>query len=179
MLDFQPVLSGGGLTLRPLTAADHAALYAAASDPLIWEQHPASQRHDRAVFDPYFDQLISTKRALAITLMDSNTVIGTSSFYIAPDPPQAHSIGFTFITRAHWGGKTNATAKRLMCAHLFQHVDTVWFHIAPNNIRSQKGTAKLGAVRDADRRMDVGSGPEDFVTYKLPRDVFNARQSGT
>ena len=36
--ELQPVLAGSLITLRPLRADDFDALYAAASDPLIWEQ---------------------------------------------------------------------------------------------------------------------------------------------
>ena len=43
-MDFQPVLRGSLLELRPLRADDFDALYAVASDPLIWEQHPQRDR---------------------------------------------------------------------------------------------------------------------------------------
>ena len=42
MFDRQPILTGELLELRPLRQADWAALFAVASDPLIWEQHPDS-----------------------------------------------------------------------------------------------------------------------------------------
>jgi RimJ/RimL family protein N-acetyltransferase len=38
--DLQPHLVGDLVELRPLREADYAELHAAASDPLIWEQHP-------------------------------------------------------------------------------------------------------------------------------------------
>jgi hypothetical protein len=40
----QPTLTGTLLELRPLPAEDFDALYDVASDPLIWEQHPESDR---------------------------------------------------------------------------------------------------------------------------------------
>lgn len=47
--DLQPTLIGSTITLRPLREADFDALHAAASDPLIWEQHPDPLgRHDMA-----------------------------------------------------------------------------------------------------------------------------------
>ena len=42
--DYQPILEGGRVTLRPLPAADYDALYAVSADPLIWEQHPDKTR---------------------------------------------------------------------------------------------------------------------------------------
>lgn len=40
MFDLQPILKGELLDLRPLRPEDFHHLYAVASDPLIWEQHP-------------------------------------------------------------------------------------------------------------------------------------------
>jgi N-acetyltransferase len=51
--DYQPVLHGDLVTLRPLLAGDHDALYAVA-DPLIWEQHPDQTRHQAAGFQSFF-----------------------------------------------------------------------------------------------------------------------------
>ncbi|MBV9075484.1 MAG: hypothetical protein JOZ10_17800 [Acidobacteria bacterium] len=46
--DLQPTLLGELLELRPLLPEDSDALFAAASDPLIWEQHPESDRYGTA-----------------------------------------------------------------------------------------------------------------------------------
>src|SRR5436305_6751870 len=43
--ELQPTLRGDLLELRPLRPADFDALFDAASDPLIWEQHPESDRY--------------------------------------------------------------------------------------------------------------------------------------
>lgn len=40
--ELQPALKGELVELRPLREEDFNALYAVASDPLIWEQHPAN-----------------------------------------------------------------------------------------------------------------------------------------
>src|SRR6185295_12925263 len=48
--DLQPVLTGNLIELRPLREEDFAVLHAAASDPLIWEQHPESDRWTEPVF---------------------------------------------------------------------------------------------------------------------------------
>jgi N-acetyltransferase len=52
--DLQPVLKGDLLELRPLRREDFQALYAVASDPLIWEQHPAKDRYQEEVFHAFF-----------------------------------------------------------------------------------------------------------------------------
>ena len=53
-MDRQPVLTGDLLELRPLRTEDWDALFSVASDPLIWEQHPASDRWQEAVFREFF-----------------------------------------------------------------------------------------------------------------------------
>jgi N-acetyltransferase len=52
--DFQPILKGELVELRPLRADDYNALYAVAADPLIWEQHPVKNRHEEEVFQQFF-----------------------------------------------------------------------------------------------------------------------------
>ena len=43
-MDRQPTLETERLVIRPLGQEDREALYAVASDPGVWEQHPI---HDR------------------------------------------------------------------------------------------------------------------------------------
>jgi hypothetical protein len=50
MLDLQPTLTGTHITLRPLPASDFDGLFAAASDPWIWAQHPDPGRGTREGF---------------------------------------------------------------------------------------------------------------------------------
>jgi RimJ/RimL family protein N-acetyltransferase len=62
--DLQPRLEGERIELRPLEPSDFDALYAAARDPLIWELHPEPTRHERAVFQRYFDGAIASRGRL-------------------------------------------------------------------------------------------------------------------
>ena len=57
--NLQPVLKGDLLELRPLRAEDFRDLYAAASDPLIWEQHPVKDRYKIEVFDGFFHEALN------------------------------------------------------------------------------------------------------------------------
>ena len=66
MLDRQPVLEGEVLRLRPLHAEDWDALFAVASDPLIWEQHPAHDRWQEPVFRAFFEDALANKGALVV-----------------------------------------------------------------------------------------------------------------
>jgi hypothetical protein len=131
--DFQPTLVGPALIVRPLQASDHQGLFTAASDPLIWADHPVTNRHESAVFDPYFSFLQASGKAVAIIDRASDRIIGCSQFYTTPTPAAHISIGYTFLVRAFWGGKTNLQLKALMLGHLFAHRDEAWFHVAPSN----------------------------------------------
>ncbi len=163
--DPPPPLTGSGFSVLAMTQADRAALIAAAGDPLIWAGHPAVERYRPEVFEPYFDFLVSAGGA--VTLRKEAEVIGCSRFYPVPDQPSAIGIGFTFITCQHWGGNANRAIKALMTDYAFSKVPEVWFHIAPTNIRSQKATAKLGATFEYQARLDLGTGPTDWMCYRL------------
>lgn len=177
VFDAQRTLISDALVLRPLTGDDREGLYAAAGDPLIWAGHPATTRHLRAVFDPYFDNLLVWGGTLALTERHSGRIIGCSRFYAAPDQPEDISIGFTFLVRDHWGGPTNFAVKRLMLDHAFGSFDRVWFHIAPTNLRSQKATGKLGAVLSHTVALNLTGTPVETACLVLSRAAW-ARVSG-
>ena len=46
----------------PCAADDWDALFAVASDPLIWEQHPAHDRWQEPVFRAFFDDALAQPR---------------------------------------------------------------------------------------------------------------------
>ena len=167
--DFQPSLAGPTLALRPLAPDDFEALHAAASDPEVWAGHPARNRFEREAFTPYFAFLVEAGGTLAILDRASGTIIGCSRYYVAPDEPDAISIGFTFLARAWWGGAANFELKRLMLDHAFRSFPEVWFHIAPTNIRSQKATAKLGAEYVRTATLDLAGTPAEWMCYRLTR----------
>src|ERR1051326_5275302 len=48
--DLQPTLQGHLIGVRPLRPDDFHALFTAASDPLVWQQHPDSDRYKPEVF---------------------------------------------------------------------------------------------------------------------------------
>jgi len=143
--NLQPTLTGTLLELRPLRPDDFDALFAAASDPLIWEQHPESDRYERTVFQRYFDGAIESRGAFAIIERASGRIIGSSRYWNLKPAESEVEIGWTFLERAFWGGRYNAELKALMLEHAFRFVDRVVFVVGENNLRSQKAVRKLGA----------------------------------
>jgi len=143
--DLQPTLTGNLLELRPLTPADFDDLFAAAGDPLIWAQHPESDRHTKEVFQRYFDGAIESGGAFAIIEMKSGRTIGSSRYCNLVPVAREVEIGWTFLEKEFWGGIYNREVKTLMLDHAFKFVDKVVFVVGENNLRSQKALEKIGA----------------------------------
>lgn len=163
----QPVLEGPALRLRPLVPEDLDALYGAASDPLIWAQHPSPLRYQRPVFEQWFVDALASRGALIIEDRGSGQVIGSSRYYDWNEAGKEVAIGFTFLTRAYWGGPANAELKQLMLDHAFRFVPTVWFHVGTHNIRSQKAMEKIGAVFSHRGHKEISGSVHDYVFYKI------------
>jgi RimJ/RimL family protein N-acetyltransferase len=163
--DLQPHLTGDLIELRPLRAEDYHDLYAVAADPLIWEQHPCSDRYRQDVFQNFFGEAMESGGALlALTRKAGGRVIGSSRFFGYDEPRSEIEIGWTFLARSHWGGVYNGEMKRLMLRHAFQFVHSVIFRIGLQNIRSQRAVQRIGAVHDGSR-FD-GNGRESLV-YRI------------
>jgi N-acetyltransferase len=144
MLDLQPTLSGNLITLRPLVAQDFRELFAAASDPLLWAQHPDPARGTLEGFTPYFENALKLKSCLVATDAAQQSVIGWSR-YSNYETSERVTIGHTFLARGYWGGPVNAEMKRLMLGHAFIDVKEVLFAVAERNLRSRRAVEKLGA----------------------------------
>ncbi len=145
--ELQPTLKSEILELRPLRPDDFEELYAVASDPLIWEQHPNSDRYKPDVFRKFFDEALASGGALVVLDRTNGRVIGSSRFHCHDLVRSEIEIGWTFLARSHWGGTYNRELKRLMLAHAFRFVDNVIFFIGSTNIRSQRALEKIGGVR--------------------------------
>jgi RimJ/RimL family protein N-acetyltransferase len=143
--ELQPRLVGTFVELRPLAVGDFDALFAAASDPLIWEQHPERDRYKPEVFQRYFDGAIESKGAFAVVDRTSGRVIGSSRYCALKPEDSEVEIGWTFLERAYWGGDYNGEMKRLMLDHALRFVRRVVFVVGENNRRSQRALEKIGA----------------------------------
>jgi RimJ/RimL family protein N-acetyltransferase len=162
--DLQPTLEGELVTLKPLRAEDFQDLYAVASDPLIWAQHPVSDRYKPDVFAAFFQEALGSGGALIAIDKADGRVVGSSRYY-GYDPEQSEiEIGWTFLARSHWGGTYNGEMKRLMLRHAFTFVDHVVFLIGPENWRSRRAIEKIGGVLVASR---INSAGLACVVYRI------------
>lgn len=156
--DFQPTLKGSLIDVRPLRSEDFEALFVAASDPLIWEQHPERDRYKREVFQRFFHGALESKGAFAVIDRTSGRIIGSSRYSNFNPADREVEIGFTFLERLFWGGNYNRELKKLMLDHAFQFVDSVLFVVGANNLRSQQALQKIGATLVGEKEVPARDG---------------------
>jgi N-acetyltransferase len=164
--DRQPHLVGELLEVRPLRGSDYDDLRTAASDPLIWEQHP-DDRHQEEVFREYFVGQLASGGAVVVIDREVGRVVGASRYHGYDTDRSEVEIGWTFLARSHWGGVYNAELKTLMLAHAFRYVEIVVFLVHLENLRSQGAMEKIGGVRNGTRSDATRS---DYVLFEIRRD---------
>ncbi|MFN8253651.1 MAG: GNAT family N-acetyltransferase [Ferruginibacter sp.] len=169
-MNLQPFLQNELVTATPLQQKDFEALYAAASDPLIWEQHPNKNRWQLAEFTNYFKGAMESSGAFLVTDTKTDEVIG-SSRYVDDKLKGELSIGYTFFKRSHWGTGHNKALKQLMLAHAFQYTGIVYFYIGAVNKRSQIAITRIGAQKIREEETAYyGEAPKLDYIYAIEKD---------
>lgn len=170
--DWQPTLEGELVLLRPTRHDDFDEMFAAASDPLIWADHPAKDRCTEPGFRKFFEAALESGGALTILDKASGRIVGCSRYHDYQPDRNRVEIGYTFLVRSCWGGAVNGEVKRLMVAHAFRFVDTVQFAVAEDNIRSRRACEKIGAtLSEATEMRMTGGGPVPYCIYEIRRPV--------
>ena len=167
-MNTQPTLNSELLEIRPLTAADYDDLFKAASDPLIWELHPQSDRYQPEVFKKFFAEALESKGAVVIIDRKTSKIIGTSRYYDYSKEDSSVVIGYTFLARPYWGGDYNRDLKKLMVNYALQFVKTTYFHVGLGNLRSQKAMTKIGGINTGIQEISISYGPpKKSYVYKI------------
>ena len=163
--------------LVPLELSDFERLFKAAADPLIWEQHPNTNRYQLNDFKNYFEGAVLSRGAFIV--LDTATLepIGSSRFCNYNEEKSTIEIGYTFLARDHWGATYNTALKTLMLNHAFNFVNHVQFYIGENNIRSQKSIVRLGAVKVGEAEVEYYGEPmmKNFI-YQIDKVNWMANQ---
>ncbi|AWK06940.1 N-acetyltransferase [Flavobacterium crocinum] len=168
--NLQPdILEDEIVKLIPLKEEHFEALFEAASDPLIWEQHPSKDRYHREGFTTFFKAAMDSKGSFLILDKQTNEVMGTTRFYEYNPEKSSVAIGYTFITRKYWGGPYNKSNKELLIDYAFQHVNSVFFHVGTENFRSQKAVLKLGAEKSRDMIITANGIDMPYYEYELKK----------
>lgn len=177
-MDRQPVLESERLLLRPLEEGDWDALYAIASDPQVWEQHPMHDRWREDVFRIFFNDALAKRGALVVidktAKGEGETIIGTSRFqaYNEEDGGSVE-IGWTFLAPRYWGTGANHEMKQMMLAHALDSVARVDFRVGDTNYRSRNALENIGAERTDRYEVDQYQGKRVVhLVYAITRESF-------
>lgn len=169
----QPILENEQVIMHPLQESDFEALYATASDPKIWEQHPNKDRWKKEVFRVFFDGAIQSKGAYRIVDKATENVIGSTRFYDYDESDNSILIGYTFYATAYWGKGVNKMVKRLMLDHIFQFVDKVHFHVGAGNVRSQIAMDRVGGIKTGEQEVAYfGEATKLNFVYTITREAW-------
>lgn len=173
-MDRQPTLETERLTIRPMTEADREALYAIASDPMVWEQHPIHDRWKRDVFDAFFDEGMEGGGALVMVRKSDGAILGSSQYKrFEPEDGGSVEIGWTYLDRACWGKGINPEMKRAMLAHALAQVARVDFRVGDTNYRSRFALEAIGAVRTERYELAKYQGKRIVhLVYEITREGF-------
>lgn len=155
--------------LIPLEEKHFEALFQAASDPLIWEQHPSKDRYEREGFASFFEAAMNSKGSFLILDKQTGEIMGTTRYYDYDPEKSSVGIGYTFITRKYWGGPYNSSNKKLLIDYAFQHVNSILFHVGAENFRSQKAVSKLGAQKVRDMIITANGLDMPYFEYELKK----------
>jgi len=165
---FQPRLQNDLIRLEPLRAGDFEDLYAVASDPLIWEQHPSRDRYQRPVFENFFKGAMESGGAFRVIDNANGELIGSSRYCNYEAAKRQIDIGYTFIARSRWARHYNVALKTLMLDHAFKFVDRVIFKVGINNWRSRKAMEKLGGIYIGEESVSYSGEPSHpNVVFKI------------
>jgi len=168
--DLQPHLKGELIELRPVTPKDWDDLLAVASDPLIWEQHPESDRYKEGVFKTFFQGALESGGAFVVIDKKSREIIGSTRFHGYDAKKSEIEIGWTFLVRRYWGGRYNREMKQLMLDHAFKFVENVVFFVGQDNFRSRRATEKIGAIESGMVKKVYGNRPASLnVRYVIKK----------
>jgi RimJ/RimL family protein N-acetyltransferase len=168
--DIQAKLENDRVLLSPLKETDFEDLYAVASDPKVWEQHPNKDRWKKEVFRNFFDGAMQSKGAFKIVDKTSGQVIGSTRFYNYDEKENTILIGYTFYGTAYWGTGVNKSVKKTMLDYIFQYVSKVLLHVGAENIRSQTAVGRIGALKIAEEEVTYfGEQPKLNFVYAIDK----------
>lgn len=171
--DTQPILENQRFALIPLQESDFDALYAVASDPQVWEQHPNHDRWKEEVFRVFFNGAMESNGAFKIVDKDSNEVIGGTRFYDYDQETDSIFVGYTFYATKCWGKGINRSIKELMFDYAFRFITTIRLHVGMNNIRSQIAVTRLGADKTGEHNMAApGETPRINFLYEIDKETW-------
>jgi len=162
-------LSGHGITLRPLAAADAPALLALV-DAASWQGFTSAPPADEPAMRSWVEASVAAPGKVVFAVVgDGGELRGTTSFYDLVEDQGRVEIGSTLYGRAWWGSSTNPAAKLLLLAQAFDGwgLARVALRADARNTRSLAAIERLGAVREGVLRSHrvAGDGTRGDTVY--------------
>lgn len=90
------------------------------------------------------------QQAFTIRQTANGEIIGMTRFYHIEPKDKRLTIGYTWYIPEVWGKHHNKECKLLLLQYIFETLlfNRVEFHVAHQNIRSQKAVIKIGGVKE-------------------------------
>jgi len=149
-----PTLQGSLVTLRPLSATDAPSLAAAAADGELWTL-PFTVVPSADTVQAYIDKALLGKAEgsvmpFAVTLTDSQQIIGSTRFWKIDRENRKLEIGHTWYSRAWQRTAANTESKLLLLRYAFEQLRCVRVQFTTDvlNERSRAAILRLGAVQE-------------------------------
>lgn len=178
-----PTIELDGVRLRPLRAADAAALYGYLQDPIVTELTSFP-----VVTLPFVETMIDRARARwaagepsrwGVALAHDDQLVGTCGFNDWSQPHRWAEMAYD-LAPAHWGKGLIRQAAAAALQWVFQQdqVDRVQAYVRVDNARSERVLQRGGFVREGClRSFRICRGePHDFYIYGLLRSEWMAAQ---
>jgi RimJ/RimL family protein N-acetyltransferase len=170
---WQPTLEGSQCFLRPLLPEDFDALYDAARDPSVWEQHPVPDRYTLDKFKSFFEGALKSKGALAVVSKSTSQPVGTTRYVDWDATKKSVEIGYTFLAKSLWGTGLNREIKVLMMAHAMLKAQQIIFRVGEENRRSQRALEKLGILPNELRIMvEVEGNLKRYCVFEVSKNQW-------
>ncbi|HEX2609010.1 MAG TPA: GNAT family protein [Flavisolibacter sp.] len=150
-------LRGQYIYLELLTPEPIPVLRQLAKDKRLW-QYTRTLIIDEQ-YDQRFDQYIQTaleqqasggQIPFVIRRTGDDAILGMTRLYFIEPKDKRAAIGYTWYTPEVWGLPHNKECKLLLLQYLFEvwKLQRVEFHVAHENLRSQKAVEKIGGVKE-------------------------------
>lgn len=180
-------LSGKHIYLQLLAEADVPVLGQLAKNEAIWEFTKGILINDS--YGKNFEEYISLaadnkayggQQAFVIRTTAGNEIIGMTRFYDINPEHKKMAIGYTWYIPGVWGMVYNKECKLLLLQYTFETCgfSRVEFHVAGQNLRSQKAVEKIGGVKEGVMRKHNYRHGEvrDMVMFSIIDDEWPAKK---
>lgn len=147
-------LLGPRIRLRPLFAADSAALVEAAADGELWNLPftvvPSAETVDEYIHTALTGRAGGTVLPFVIEVYDTNRVVGSTRLWKIDRQNKKLEIGHTWLSASWQRTFVNTEAKYLLLRYAFESLGCVRVQFTTDeiNVKSREAILRLGATQE-------------------------------